>query len=149
MPQTLYFDKEDHSVYLDRDGAKYSWESFTPTIDFQEGDVGYVVAIGYTTYDTFGSDNTVRYEVVDAYKSADAAHDVAQEIERYIKQEADQRYDYKNKKKDFKPFVAKLANGEDYTHTYSFIGWGTSFEHIIVNRFTLGTPSKTIYGKYD
>ena len=149
MPHdTLYFDKEDHNVYLNRNDVVYrnhNWESFLPTVEFNEGDVGYVVAIGYTTYDTFGSDNIVRYEVVDAYKDADAAHNVAQEIKRYINQEEDQSYSYKSKKKDFKPFSAKLANGKDYTHTYSFIGWGTSFEHIVVNRFTLGAPAKTIY----
>lgn len=146
---SLYFDKDDHAVYLKREESNYhSWESFIPTIDFVEGDVGYVVAIGYTTYDTFGSDENVRYEVVDAYKDVDAAHNVAQEIQRFVRQEADQRFSYKSKKEDFTPFAAKLADGSDYTHTYSFIGWGTSFRHVLVNRFTLGTPAKTVYGRY-
>ena len=145
---SLYFDKEDHTVYLKRDEVRYSWESFIPTIDFVEADTGYVVAIGYTTYDTFSRDDHVRYEVVDAYKDPTATHDAAEEIQRFVRQEADQSFSYKSKKEDFKPFAVKLADGSEYTHTYSFIGWGTSFEHVIVNRFTLGTPAKTIYGRY-
>lgn len=117
---TLYLDTETFDVYLERREGQYGLESFTPTLDLEEG---FLVVAVTSTYDSYGPNEGLRYEVLDMYPTFEDAEKVANDIQERRKAKT-----WRGQKPNPPLFY---ANGEPYRY-YSWEGWGNSLEEILI-----------------
>jgi hypothetical protein len=110
----LYMDTTTFNVYRDYKNLKGNYESFTNSLDIHEG---YVVAVEYSTYDSFGPGSGHSYEVLDLYRTREDAKDAMRAVLA-----------------DTKKGIPILdAIGNPIKHVF-WHGWGTSLEGVVMNK---------------
>jgi hypothetical protein len=113
----LYYDTNSMTVYNEAHGR---YESFTPTLDIDEG---YIVVCEYTTYDSFDSYDEIHYTILDLYpdlESAKTAGDLAQSGK-----------------------LPNYANGKQMKYL-EFTGWGSALERVYLKKVKVQTEPDMI-----
>lgn len=139
----LYFDTQNYSVSKSYDSGT---ESFSPTVEFEIGEIGYVVIVRNEQYDSNGSSGT-DYIVIDAYKSPEDAIEVAEKIKQH--KEDYHNWEYaayslgRNSRGKAPILDINYASGDKafpinkYGQFLPWMGWGNRFDGVIVNVFKL------------
>ena len=145
---TLYLDKENYNVYTTRVDKFKDYESFIPSLDFQDGETGYVVCAIYTTYDSENTWEDESFEIIDAYKSKNHAKGTAQAIVDHYKADRDAHRIYPTA--IVPDLILTRADGSPYGrgyHNFPWMGWGQNFKRVAVAEFQLAEdPKIMIFG---
>lgn len=122
-----YLDLTGFDLYREKPQDS-DYESFTCTDDSVEE--GWVVFAMYTTYDSFSSDDTPRYQVIDFYGDRQAAMTAAKTL-----YDCERNWEVSQLPESKQP-VAYHADGSPVKYK-EFSGWGNSLREIIVKRCNL------------
>lgn len=115
-----YISAIDHITVTKEPSHIHSEESFTPTIDINEG---WILVYQYSTYDSFGPNEGLETVVVDMYKTRG---DADEQAELLIEHAKNNDYDRKNN-------PLKHANGKNVPYLCGF-GWGSNLEKCFIKK---------------
>lgn len=146
MAQTLYYDHEYKQVYLTKKDNFY-WESFHPSLVWNEGEEGYLVVCETQLYNSYGAEGC-GIEIIDAYKDEDLAHAAAQSIvketnSRILRVPLGNGKTYLVSDNGDK----KKKNPDEKIYTFPWQHWGCSLEGVRVVHFVLN-DKKSSYKDY-
>ncbi len=123
----LYFLTESETVVREYP-PNVDYESFTPTFD---GSSGWLLFYTYHTYDSFGTDSTKYWEVIDLYEEKEQAVEVAKAIR-------DSQFGGE--------FKATKFDGSKIYATWQH--WGTSLDEVYVLPVTIKTEASLMKERF-